>query len=230
MTPSTTMGSKVYIPGPVWYVHAISSCLTFDLLICLRDEYCEESAPPRYWLQVAKDRSAADSGVPHTQRIGSMKLSADLRIMGYPPTAKFTTSEWTPVVKLTRALWQREGINCVAAGGSSQFGNFLRQLGHFQIVARHHTDVLFAFRRVSDRTHRDVAADDGFPKLLPIAGVESAEPAAHVAMKDQTARGGKHGAIPGSTPHVEAQYFAGSQIDLRQTGQRVGVRTRAWDD
>src|SRR5580704_8890441 len=94
MTPSTTRGSKVFVPGPVWYVQATSSCLTFDLLICLRDEYCEESAPPRYWPQVSKDCSAANSSVPHIQRnIGSRKLCADLRIIiGYPPTSKFITS------------------------------------------------------------------------------------------------------------------------------------------
>src|ERR1700677_1887782 len=82
MTPSTTTGLKVYVPGPVSYVHATSSCLTFDLLICLRDEYCEESAPPRYWLQVSKDRSAADTSALHSQMsIRSVKLRADLPIM-----------------------------------------------------------------------------------------------------------------------------------------------------
>src|SRR5580692_7142131 len=101
-TPSTTTGLKVYVPGPVSYLQATSSCLTFDLLICLSDEYCEESAPPRYWLQVAKDRSAAGSSDPHTQRkITSLKPGADLRIIGEPPTAKF----------ITRLLWlvRREG-------------------------------------------------------------------------------------------------------------------------
>src|ERR1700684_2745691 len=99
MTPLTTRGSKVYVPGPVLNVQATSSCLTFDLLICLRDEYCEESAPPRYWLQVAKDRSAADTSVPHTQRnIASMKFRAAVRIIGQPPTGKFIT-------KLLRLVW-----------------------------------------------------------------------------------------------------------------------------
>jgi hypothetical protein len=51
----------------------------------LSDEYCEESAPPRYWFQVAKDRSAADTRIPYTQRnIRSMKLGADFRIIGVP--------------------------------------------------------------------------------------------------------------------------------------------------
>src|ERR1700721_2252431 len=81
-TPSTTTGLKVYVPGPVSYLQATSSCLTFDLLICLRDEYCEESAPPRYWPQVAKDLSAADTSAPQAQRnTASMKSGADLRII-----------------------------------------------------------------------------------------------------------------------------------------------------
>src|ERR1700733_2450571 len=79
-TPSTTTGLKVYVPGPVSKVQATSSCLTFDLLICLRDEYCEESAPPRYWLQVAKERSAADTSVPTQRNIKSLKLGVILRI------------------------------------------------------------------------------------------------------------------------------------------------------
>jgi hypothetical protein len=82
----------MYVPGPVGYVQATSIRLTFDLLICFSDEYCEESEPPRYWFQVAKDRSAAEIGGPDADtKIASRKLGAELRVMAYPPTGKSTT-------------------------------------------------------------------------------------------------------------------------------------------
>src|SRR5579863_8586068 len=88
MTPSTTTGLKVYVPGPVSYVQATSSCFTFDLLICLRDEYCEESAPPRYSPQVAKDRSAAGSSAVKRSNanVGVFKIPP---IAGRRPTKHF---------------------------------------------------------------------------------------------------------------------------------------------
>src|SRR3984957_3216007 len=99
MTPSTIRGLNVYVPGPASYIQATSSCLTFDLLICLRDEYCEESAPPRYWFQVSKDRSAAGTGAAHIDsNIESTKLgAADLCIIG-----EFTVSP----------AWSR--LSCIA--------------------------------------------------------------------------------------------------------------------
>src|SRR6266853_6279752 len=42
--------------SPVGYVQATSSWVTLDLLICLSEEYCEESAPPRYWRHVLNGR------------------------------------------------------------------------------------------------------------------------------------------------------------------------------
>src|SRR5579863_8954529 len=67
MTPSLTMGSNTKAPRPAsGYVQATSSCFTLDLLICFSEEYCAESAPPRYSDQVAKDRSsAADTTAVH---------------------------------------------------------------------------------------------------------------------------------------------------------------------
>src|SRR6478672_642503 len=54
ITPSTTIGLNRYVRmSPVGNVQATSSFATFDLLICLRAEYWDESEPPRYWRQVS---------------------------------------------------------------------------------------------------------------------------------------------------------------------------------
>src|SRR5262249_41630784 len=50
---STITGLERGVP-PLSYFHAISNCLTLFLVICLRDEYCEESEPPKFESQVAK--------------------------------------------------------------------------------------------------------------------------------------------------------------------------------
>src|SRR5580704_1294271 len=100
---------------------------------------------------------------------------------------------------LRRTLWQRKSIDGIVSGWHSQLRHFFRQLGHLQIVARHHTDILFAFGRVGDGAHRNVAADDGLPKPFSIASVEGPEPAAHVAVENQAARGGQHRTVTGST-------------------------------
>src|SRR5689334_14933838 len=61
---ATTTGLNVSAPPPTAYVHATASCLTFDLLICFSEEYCEESCPPPYPIQVSNDlRSAANNVV-----------------------------------------------------------------------------------------------------------------------------------------------------------------------
>ena len=44
---------------PVGKVQATSSCFTVLLLTCLSEVYWEESGPPRYSVQVLKDRSSA---------------------------------------------------------------------------------------------------------------------------------------------------------------------------
>lgn len=56
--PSTTIGLNNRFPGPAVYVQATSSLLTLVLLTCLSEEYCEESAEPKYWRQVSNGRSA----------------------------------------------------------------------------------------------------------------------------------------------------------------------------
>src|SRR5689334_17977137 len=71
MTPSTTKGlNRYWRLSPVAYDQATASCFTFDLLIWLSEEYCEESAPPRYWFQVLKGRrSAAEAVAASADRI-----------------------------------------------------------------------------------------------------------------------------------------------------------------
>src|SRR5580698_2356178 len=100
---------------------------------------------------------------------------------------------------LRRALWQRKSIDGVVSGWHSQLRHFFRQLGHLQVVAGHHTDILLAFGRVGDGAHRNVPAHDGLPKLFSIARVKRPEPAAHVTVENQAARGGQHRTITRST-------------------------------
>jgi hypothetical protein len=84
-------------------------------LICFRDEYCEESAPPRYWLQVAKERSAADTGFHINRRIGRSKsICAGLRITGTSSTGKCTTAVSGYVVARRRPLDPNLTLNSIS--------------------------------------------------------------------------------------------------------------------
>src|SRR5579862_9472040 len=122
ITPSTTMGSKTKVPGPVGYIQATASCLTFDLLICLSDEYCDESAPPRYWLQVEKDRSAAVARNPVNRHSASAQICFDGYMRGTPSTAPVYNTEGRALAS-RRLRPHRGGCVVNAAGALVGFGS-----------------------------------------------------------------------------------------------------------
>src|SRR5262245_11881662 len=82
---STTIGLNVRAPPPIVYVQATASCLTFDLLICFKEEYCEESCPPPYPIHVSNDRRSAANRAVETISIAKTHLR-----MGHPPEAAWT--------------------------------------------------------------------------------------------------------------------------------------------
>src|SRR5204862_2229503 len=92
-------------------------------------------------------------------------------------------------------LRQREHVDRVVAARRAQLRHNAEELRDFEVIARHHRNVLLAANRVGDRADGDVAAQDRLPQALARAGVEGSEAAAHVAVKDQAPGGRQDGAV-----------------------------------
>src|SRR5882672_3652072 len=97
--PSTTIGLNRFV-APVGYLHATSSCLTLLLLICLSEEYCDDSPPPPDWCQVSNGRWTLASSIVVPIKMKNRIMPIDLRINGSPRRLEFPNRrEYTPCRK-----------------------------------------------------------------------------------------------------------------------------------
>src|ERR1019366_790701 len=111
-------------------------------------------------------------------------------------------------------LREGEDVHGVVVRLNLYFREFAQEFGDLEVVAGHYCYVLFSFYCISYRADRDVAAQDGFPEFFTCYGIKGSEAAVHIAIKDEIARGGEHGAIGGNAADIEAQHLAGCEVDL----------------
>src|SRR5262245_53217361 len=100
-------------------------------------------------------------------------------------------------------------MNAVMTTRCLEIGKLPKELRHFQVIARHDSNVLLPADSICNRTHGNVAHEFCFPQLLARLSIEGPELLTHIPVENKPSGSRQHGAIAGHAADIELQHFAG---------------------